>query len=141
MHITGKEGNTALHVAANKGHTLTVEYFLAHGVGVHETNNSGESAFDVREEGNKELEELLRFDETSLTSNAVVNSSGGHEELLISTVRRGDSEYVRSCPSAAITFNHTDHMGSTALHIASRKGCEDIFVELQKYGFAIENRD
>ncbi|KAI7813524.1 putative potassium channel KOR2-like, partial [Triplophysa rosa] len=107
-------GRTALHVAASMGKVETVCFLLKHGADVNAIDCNGETALqDAIRSGSLEVVEMF------ISVGARLEKSSedlGAEMCCLAFL--GDTEQMKVWKKAGVSFNTSDALGRTPLHVA-----------------------
>ena len=147
--LSGKQRETALHVAARKGQSIgTVQLLLDHGADVNASRADGSTAWALaRRGGHDAIAELLQSagaetrslspletlleacgrgdpeEARRLTSPELVSQLADEDRLiLVEAAQKGRTPTVAACLAAGFPVNMTDSQGATALHFAAIDG-------------------
>ena len=147
--LSGKQRETALHVAARKGQSIgTIQLLLDHGADLNATRADGSTAWVLARRGGHEaiaellqrvgaetrslspLESLLAAcgrgdgeEARRLTSPELLNQLTDEDRLmLVEAAQKGRTSMVAACVAAGFPVNATDSQGATALHFAAIDG-------------------
>jgi ankyrin repeat protein len=112
------KGDTALHYAAEKGHTEIVRFLLDNGADIHQRNDKGNTALHyAAKEGHTEVIRLL------LDNGADIHEKGDFSNTaLIYTTPDGHTEAARLLIDRGASLNEKNRTGRSALVLAAHHG-------------------
>ncbi|KAA8534034.1 hypothetical protein F0562_031551 [Nyssa sinensis] len=154
-----KEGRTALHLAASKGHERCARMLVDAGADVDARSKDGRTAlYRAAANGDRRMVEMLMelgADPTIASmdrgrSAVDVARDKGHKEVVeilewgeavLNAARRGELKHLESLLEKDASVKYRDQYGLTALHAAAIKGHKDAVMMLVEFGSDIEWQD
>ncbi|XP_064646952.1 death-associated protein kinase 1-like isoform X2 [Lineus longissimus] len=133
----GKNGETALHMAAGGGHVDIIEYLKEKGVDLAATDKHGDDAiYWAARQGHMDVIEYLKEQGVSLDTQ---NKAG--EGAIHVAARYGHKQVIELLCDAKADVNLTDKDGETALHNAVSRGHLDSMRVLLHHGADVNLQD
>jgi hypothetical protein len=133
INYTNKFGNTALTLAAFKGHHQAVQLLLARGADVNHANSRGDTALMLASFGGACRPEAVGAVKVLITRGADVNHANNEGNTALTLAAHGGhTKTVQLLLKKGANINHANNEGKTALDLAEER-CERCASQKKKH--------